>query len=567
MVMSVGFVLTGGSAVYATPAPSPSPSGLAIPVAAAQTPTTVCQIGSGGTGAVYLTGLATTKSGYVAVDAANPDWGKYIIYLNSKCTRTNRLSYPGGAHDPQDVQVDKAGNVWVADSGDGAPSNRPFITLWKVPAGGGNITDYHFTYPDGAHQAEAMVLDGDGRPIFVTQPSSGNGEAGLYEPPAGSLKSGTTVRMTSVGTFSPEHTGTPNKLSVSGNLLVTGGANAPDGTKVVLRTFSDAYEWTVSGGDVAAAITKTKPVITQLPNETQGEAIAFTSDGTDFLTVSDVNTATPILKYTPSTTPSAAAKKTKAATGPKKVGAIHAWFNRLSLEQLQLYLGLVAFLGLALICLGIFGIMRHRRMQSVAAVSASRARPMGPRADQARTPVPAGGPTPGGYGAPSGPGGGYGAPSGPGGAGGVYGGSARPSSSPPGGGNVYGAPSSGAPGGNVYGGRGGGNVYGGSGGGGGPVYGTPRDTPDRGGYDPYASGRGQGPNGSAGGGPAGGGSAGGGPTGGGSAGGRGSGGQYSGGQYGTPVDPYDGAADFGRGPSANRGRPPAYPDEYGDYPS
>ena len=407
--------------------------------------------------------------------------------------------------------------------------------------------DYHFTYPDGAHQAEAMVLDGDGRPIFVTQPSSGNGEAGLYEPPAGSLKPGTTVRMTSVGTFSPEHTGTPNKLSVSGNLLVTGGANSPDGTKVVLRTFSDAYEWTVSGGDVASAITKTKPMITQLPNETQGEAIAFSSDGTEFLTVSDVNTATPILKYTPSTTPSAAAKKTKAATGPKKVGAIHAWFNRLSLEQLQLYLGLVAFLGLALICLGIFGIMRHRRMQSVAAVSASRARPMGPRPDQARTPVPAGGPTPGGYGAPGGPGG-------PGGAGGVYGGSARPSSSPPGGGNVYGAPSSGAPGGgNVYGGRGGGNVYGGSGGsggGGGPVYGTPRDTPDRG-YDPYASGRS--PNGAPGRGP-----------GGGSPGG---GGQYSGGQYGTPVDPYDGGADFGRGPSANRGRPPSYPDEYGDYPS
>ncbi|HEY2794500.1 MAG TPA: hypothetical protein VGJ28_19220 [Micromonosporaceae bacterium] len=558
--MVVGFVLAGGSAVVAAPNPSPSAGGLAIPVSTAAAPSTVCQIGSGGNGAVFLTGLAALKSGYVAVDAANPDWGKYVLYFNSKCIRTNRLSYPGaGAHDPQDVQVDKSGNVWVADSGDASPSDRPFITLWKFPAGGGNVLSYRFTYPDGAHQAKAMVLDGDGRPIFVTQPSSGDGVAGLYEPPSGSLRSGSTVAMTKVGTFKPEQTGTTNKLSISGNLLVTGGADALDGTKVVLRTYSDAYEWSVTNGDVAGAITKNKPIITPLPNEPQGEAIAFTGDGKDFVTVSNVSSATSILKYAPGVAPSPSAKA-KAPAGPKKKSAIRKWIDGLTLGQLQLYLGIVAFVGLLLIGFGIWGIVRARRRAPIGTVNANRARPMGQRPDQARTPVPTGGPG-GGYGPPGsgyGPGGApggapasgapaSGAPVSPAGGGNVYGGGGRSG----GGGNVYGAPTSGAPGrsgpsggGNVYGGGGGGrsgggsNVYGSGspgsgGGGGGPVYGTPRDNQDRGGYDPYASG------------------------------GRG-GGQYSGGTYGTPADPYDGAADFDRGP-ANRARPSAYPDEYGDY--
>jgi hypothetical protein len=125
---------------------------------------------------------------------------------------------------------------------------------------------------------------------------------------------------------------------------------------------------------------------------------------------------------------------------------------------------------------------------------------------------------------------------------------------------VYGAGpvSGGAPGGNVYGGRsGGGNVYGA---GGGPVYGAPPEAPERGRVaDRPGAGRyGAPPPGPASG-----------------AGGRGpdqySGGQYSGGAYGAPADPYDGASDFGArgqaGPASGRGRPPAYPDEYGDYPS
>ena len=585
-------VLASGTAAYADP--NADASGLPIPVPAAQKPTTVCQVGSGGTGAVFVTGLAATKSGYIAVDEQNPDWGMFVLHFNSSCVRTSKQSYAGQARDPEDVAIDKSGTIWVADSGKPDGQTRTTVALWKVPAGGGAISIYRFSYPDGSHAAKALVLDGDGRPIFVTQPASGSGSAGLYEPAAGALHAGSTVALTKVGTFQPESTGTANKLSVSGNLLVTGGANSPDGTKVVLRTYSDAYEWTVTGGDVVKAITGTKPTITPMPNEPQGEAISFTSDGKDFVTISNVNTATPILKYAPAS--AVAAKKAAKATTPKKASGLHSFIESLipnSLGQLQLILGLIALLGVGLIVAGIAGIRRSKRRQRE---DAAAGRSGGPRPDGGRT-------GPGGD-----PGGVYGAAaSAPasGGPGGVYGGSGRGGA---GGGNVYGGRGSGQPGaGNVYGGAGGGaggGVYGSPGGGqpddgqpgggrsggghpgsghpgggqqSGGVYGAPRSNPrdpydDRGASgrygsdpyaDPYAAPAAPRPPKPASGGPSGsGGQYSGGQYSGGqySGGDQYSGGQYSGGSYGSPADPY-------ANPPEEPRRAPGYPDEYGEYKS
>src|SRR3712207_6972861 len=54
------------------------------------------------------------------------------------------------------------------------------------------------------------------------------------------------------------------------------------GGKVVLRTYSDALEWDVSGGDVLAALTG-KPRVTPLPDEPFGEAITYSRDGKSLL--------------------------------------------------------------------------------------------------------------------------------------------------------------------------------------------------------------------------------------------------------------------------------------------
>ena len=68
---------------------------------------------------------------------------------------------------------------------------------------------------------------------------------------------------------------------------MTGAAKSPDGKKVVIRTASDAYEFEVGeDGDIAKAIVEGTPVVTPLPNEPAGGAIAYSLDGTKFLTLS-----------------------------------------------------------------------------------------------------------------------------------------------------------------------------------------------------------------------------------------------------------------------------------------
>ena len=53
----------------------------------------------------------------------------------------------------------------------------------------------------------------------------------------------------------------------------------------------------ITDGDVAAAITSGEPEVTPLPGEPQGEAIAYSPDGTSFLTVSDQPGPASIMKY------------------------------------------------------------------------------------------------------------------------------------------------------------------------------------------------------------------------------------------------------------------------------
>jgi hypothetical protein len=65
---------------------------------------------------------------------------------------------------------------------------------------------------------------------------------------------------------------------IVGSVTVTGAAASHDGTAIALRTYTDAYLFPVSDGDVVAAFAK-KPVRVPLPNEAQGEAIAFQPDG------------------------------------------------------------------------------------------------------------------------------------------------------------------------------------------------------------------------------------------------------------------------------------------------
>ncbi|MGR6318002.1 hypothetical protein Q2K19_02855 [Micromonospora soli] len=433
-----------------------------------------------------LSGLVATSTGYVVInDSSTDESRKKVFFLDTKCgISKDPVRYSGdGPLDTEDLAVgpDKK-TLWIADTGDNVESKtrRPRVAVWTMPLSGSKQPVLHrLTYPgQEPHDAEALLIGNDNLPLVITKDLSGKSE--IFTPTA-KLKSGgdlEAVPMKKVGEVTLPKTNTENKLGSPGRALVTGAARSPDGSKVVLRTYADAFEFDVTGGNIVAALAG-KPRVTPLADPF-GEAISYTPDGRSFVTVSDggsLDAADPIdiLSYTPSAAgvealPNAGKDLTKPA-------AEKSWIEGLSLDEITYLIAAVGVIGVLMVAAGVFGILRARRKPAPPAEPAGRpgSRDEFP-ADGGFAPPPGGvygaAPNGGMYGG-SAPNGAPGRPS----AGGVYGGG-RPQ-----GGGVYGGgpQGGGRPQGGVYG--GGGAPQGGGGYGGGPQgggsYGGGRGEPPR----------------------------------------------------------------------------------------
>ncbi len=239
---------------------------------------------------VGLSGLIATANAFFSVSDSNIDKSKIRIwYLDKSCQVIKSVGYPTSAYDPEDAAIGHDGTLYVADIGDN-DSTRKTIAIWSLSPGHKIPTIQRYAYPDGAHDAEALLLAADDSPIIVTKDPV---RAGIYV-------SDGSATLKRAGTFTLTPTDTPSGVGALGGFVVTGGANSPDRRKVALRSYNDAYEWPVPDGDVVKAITTTAPRITPLPNEPQGESIAYGPDGLSFYTVSDQETEpiqTKILRY------------------------------------------------------------------------------------------------------------------------------------------------------------------------------------------------------------------------------------------------------------------------------
>jgi hypothetical protein len=340
-------------AAAASPSPAVSPS-----VTTAGSP--VCRITD--PRVVEVSGLVATAAGFVVINDSSPvRSGEKIFFLDAGCAVVNVVSYPTSARDPEDLAIDDNGTLWIADIGDNSPlsggsgDRRTTIAVWSLAPGAKRPVIHRLAYPDGKpRDAEALLVSGDGTIVIVTKEPAGE----VYTPD-GPLRTDNTngVKLKHVGTFTPAATGTPNPYGFIGAALITGGAVAPDGTTAVIRTMSDAYEFDITNGDLAGAITSGDYRITALPDEPQGEAIAYTPDSAAYLTASDQPDPSKILRYEPTAStnvvPAASPTHSSAATAtpaqPRQ--------ERRSLILLSTGGGL---LGALLIAAAIVGVRRSR---------------------------------------------------------------------------------------------------------------------------------------------------------------------------------------------------------------
>lgn len=199
-----------------------------------------------------------------------------VTVLNpADCSVQDVRTSAANPYDVEDLALAPNGSVWLADTGDNQRS-RPTTALHELPAAGGSAL-YRLSYPDGPHDAEALLLDKAGIPHVVTKEPLGM--AYIYRP-AAPLAADRVVPWERVGTVVLPTTRTPGgPIGEVGTRLVTGGSVDRDGTLVALRTYTEAYLFDAPDGDVVAALQR-PPVQVPLPDEPQGEAIAWEPDGT-----------------------------------------------------------------------------------------------------------------------------------------------------------------------------------------------------------------------------------------------------------------------------------------------
>ncbi|MGE0840296.1 hypothetical protein [Pseudonocardia sp.] len=194
------------------------------------------------------------------------------------CAVTGSRTAATDPFDAEDVARGPAGALWVADIGDNRLA-RQSVAIVTLPETGASKL-YRLSYPDGPHDAEALLVGTDGVPVIVTKDAVG--PAGVYRTPGPLTGTGPTA-MQRVGDVSLPASDTPGgPLGGIGSRLVTGGSVSPDGRTVALRSYTDAWLYPVAApGDAAAVVEalKATPTRIPLPDEPQGEAVALDAGG------------------------------------------------------------------------------------------------------------------------------------------------------------------------------------------------------------------------------------------------------------------------------------------------
>ena len=133
-----------------------------------------------------------------------------------------------------------------------------------------------FSYPDRPHDAETLMVHPASADIYIVTKHK-NKAAGVYR-------------------LRPEFGGERSQADWIGELtvpavpngFVTGGDIAPDGSRVIICDYFAAYEFTLparpSGFD---EIWKQKPAVLELGERGQGEAVAYSADGSAVFATSE----------------------------------------------------------------------------------------------------------------------------------------------------------------------------------------------------------------------------------------------------------------------------------------
>jgi hypothetical protein len=184
--------------------------------------------------------------------------------------------------------------VYVADTGDNAAARETVeVVVFPEPlleemADGPLVLDavdtIVFRYPDGPTDVEALVVVADGQAIYLFEKKNAPSVRvfGLFAPYTPD-DSG-SVLATVVATLEA-----PGVAVGSTGRLITAADLHRSGARLALRVYTGVFEYTLSAANDLAGIGSVTPrLITLGPfSEPQGEALAYATDGTALVSVSE----------------------------------------------------------------------------------------------------------------------------------------------------------------------------------------------------------------------------------------------------------------------------------------
>jgi hypothetical protein len=151
-------------------------------------------------------------------------------------------------------------------------------TSWTEPQQTAPAEAIRLKYPDGRHDAEALAVHpATGDLYVITKTRNPAVAAGVYKLAA------------------PYSVETVNTLQKIGEVrvpslfpgMITGADISPDGSRVVLCDYFNAYELVSAAGGRLDEVWKQKPAVVRLGSRPQGEAICYTLDGQSILATSE----------------------------------------------------------------------------------------------------------------------------------------------------------------------------------------------------------------------------------------------------------------------------------------
>lgn len=242
-----------------------------------------------------LSGLAVSRSQPDILFTHNDHQAVLVFALDLQGREHARISASGvTATDIEDIAVGPCGAetcVYLSDTGDNNSQRTEYAVLRfvapTVPTSAGSTTinvtteRFRFTYEDGSHNGESLMVGPDGTVYLVSKlaPGSGGrvlatGPSSIYRLPT-PLSTASVARATKVLTLAVPRTGEG---------AASAAAAHPCGTGFLLRTYDRVFEFAAPSGMPFEAAFSVTPREIEMGTEPQSEAIDYRMGGRGFVT-------------------------------------------------------------------------------------------------------------------------------------------------------------------------------------------------------------------------------------------------------------------------------------------